>query len=429
MPQTIPLSILSTAGPSASYNASFDRPGDPEYLPNDHADEFQNMKPSWNKDLYLLLEQPTSSQAAFLVHVFTTFLISFSAVITVLETVPAFHSISGSFWFGLETTLVVLFTIEYIGRCIAHGTSWKRLFNWVFSFLGIIDLLGIMPYYIEVALQQDTSTLFRFTILRTFRLLRVFRPFRYNNTILLTIEVMYLSFRRSQHALLALAFFVVMVLVVFSTLLYFAERGTWDQTLGVFLNSDGDPSQFASIPAAGWFVIVTITTVGYGEITPRSFLGRLITLPLLVFGLLLIALPTFVLGREFSIVWEYMEEAQKTREQDEHIDPFHDPLASPLLASRRPPDMADATSLWRHAAEEVSRPRSSRVASTSNNAPGPQGSAAAPTESSGELRAQLAELRAKVEMQEEMLRRIMAAVEGRQAQYPDAGGQEGPRGS
>ena len=53
-----------------------------------------------------------------------------------------------------------------------------------------------------------------------------------------------------------------------------------------------------------------ITTVGYGEITPRSFLGRLITLPLLVFGLLLIALPTFVLGREFSIVWEYMSEAQ-----------------------------------------------------------------------------------------------------------------------
>ena len=132
MPQTIPLSRLSTAGPSAPYNASFDSPDDPEDLRNDHADEFQNMKPSWNKDLYMLLEQPTSSQAAFLVHVFTTFLISFSAVITVLETVPAFHSISGSFWFGLETTLVVLFTLEYIGRCIAHGTSWKRLFNWLF---------------------------------------------------------------------------------------------------------------------------------------------------------------------------------------------------------------------------------------------------------------------------------------------------------
>jgi hypothetical protein len=56
---------------------------------------------------------------------------------------------------------------------------------------------------------------------------------------------MYLSFRRSQHALLALGFFVAMVLIVFSTLLYFIERGTWDDTLGTFINTDGDPSQFA----------------------------------------------------------------------------------------------------------------------------------------------------------------------------------------
>lgn len=55
---------------------------------------------------------------------------------------------------------------------------------------------------------------------------------------------------------------------------------------------------------------LAITTVGYGEITPRSFLGRLITLPLLVFGLLLIALPSFVLGREFSLVWESMTRDQ-----------------------------------------------------------------------------------------------------------------------
>lgn len=62
------------------------------------------------------------------------------------------------------------------------------------------------------------------------------------------------------------------------------------------------PLQLTHLPA--------ITTVGYGEITPRSFLGRLITVPLLVFGLLLIALPTFVLGREFSIVWDLMKEHQ-----------------------------------------------------------------------------------------------------------------------
>lgn len=136
---------------------------------------------------------------------------------------------------------------------------------------------------------------------------------------------MLISIRRSRDALLALAFFVLMVLVVFSTLLYFAERGTWDEGLETFIDDDGQKSAFESIPAAAWFVLVSeccvhlvfslgllltslqaITTVGYGEIIPRSFLGRLITIPLLLFGLLLIALPSFVLGREFAIVWEEM---------------------------------------------------------------------------------------------------------------------------
>ncbi|TFK59198.1 voltage-gated potassium channel, partial [Pluteus cervinus] len=265
-----------------------------------------HIHPQWRRTLFALMEQPTSSSSAFLVHVLIISLIVLSALVTILETVPAFHSISVSVWFGFETSLVALFTVEYIVRCLAWSSTWMGLAKWVISFFGIIDLLSVLPYYIELLLGQDTSILFRFSILRMFRLLRVFRPFRYNNTILLTIEVMYLSVRRSQHALLAIAFFVVMVLTVFSTLLYFAERGTWDETLETFINNDGDPTSFQSIPAAAWFVLVTITTVGYGEITPRSFLGRLVTLPLLLFGLLFITLPSFVLGREFSIVWEKM---------------------------------------------------------------------------------------------------------------------------
>ncbi|KAF7978650.1 hypothetical protein HWV62_45162 [Athelia sp. TMB] len=144
-----------------------------------------------------------------------------------------------------------------------------------------------------------------------------------------TIEVMYLSVRRSKHALLAIGFFALLVVIIFSTLLYFAERGTWDTTLDTFINNDGDPTQFASIPAAAWFVIVTITTVGYGEITPRSFLGRLVTLPLLVFGLLLIALPSFVLGREFSLVWEKMTAETHVLDSDEPDSPLMSTTAAP----------------------------------------------------------------------------------------------------
>lgn len=214
---------------------------------------------------------------------------------------------------------------------------------------------------------------------------------------------MYLSIRRSHHALLALSFFIAMLLTVFSTLLYvvltapfapnrtslrryFVERGTWDDTLETFINADGDPSQFAVSPskteprvplltseydpivhtsssmvrvlfnpptcASFCFIYpcypgssssvslefahllaipnpftshscflsclqndttTAITTVGYGEITPRSILGRLITIPLLAFGLLLIALPSFVLGREFSIVWKQMTQHEVSR--------------------------------------------------------------------------------------------------------------------
>lgn len=289
---------------------SFDQPPDPITSP-------------WKRALFDLLESPTSSSSAFLVHFASTSLIVFSAVVTILETVPSFHSISPRVWFGLETSLVLLFTVEYSARFVAWSSSWISLAKWMFSFYGVIDMLAILPYYIEIMLQQDTSVLFRFSILRMFRLLRVFRPFRYNSTILLTIEVMYLAVRRSHHALLALSFFIAMVLTVFSTLLYFSERGTWDDNLETFINSDGDATQFQSIPAAAWFVLVTITTVGYGEITPRSVLGRLITVPLLAFGLLLIALPSFVLGREFSLVWEQMsDDGGITREHDSAVAAF-----------------------------------------------------------------------------------------------------------
>lgn len=217
-----------------------------------------------------------------------------------------------------------------------------------------------------------------------FRLLRVFRPFRYNNTLLLTIEVMYLSIRRSRHALLAIGFFAFFVVILFSTLLYFAERGTWDSTLDTFINSDGDPTQFSSIPAAAWFVIVTITTTGYGEMTPRSFLGRLITLPLLCFGLLLIALPSFVLGREFSLVWEKM-----TRDQSSTLDQSNSPAPSATQHPVYPPEPA------------MTSPRLQDLSNFKL------------AQNQTELSEQIDNLKAIVEMQGKMMNRLLDVIEGR----------------
>jgi potassium voltage-gated channel Shal-related subfamily D member 2 len=201
-------------------------------------EEVEWIHPPWKHSLHLLLEHPTSSPGATLIHILTTSLILLSALVTILETVPALRGVSGGgqIWFGIETSLVAIFTVEYIARCVAWSSTWLGLLKWMFSFFALTDLLSVLPYYIEILLHQDTSTFFRFSILRMFRLLRVFRPFRYvflsfsclslltyayryNHTILLTIEVMYLSVRRSQHALAAIGFFVVCVMSVWSTVL------------------------------------------------------------------------------------------------------------------------------------------------------------------------------------------------------------------
>ena len=100
-------------------------------LDNVDKENVDEIHPLWKRNLFLLLEHPASSQAAFLIHMFTTSIIIISAVITVLETVPAFHSIPASIWFGLETSLVVLFTVEYTARCIAHSNTWKGLLMWL----------------------------------------------------------------------------------------------------------------------------------------------------------------------------------------------------------------------------------------------------------------------------------------------------------
>ena len=109
-------------------------PVSPSNLVSQNTDEEDALaiQPLWKRSLYQLLEQPTSSPAAFVFHMFSTFLIILSAIITVLETVPAVHSISTRIWFGLETSIVALFTMEYAARCVAWSNTWSSLFYWMF---------------------------------------------------------------------------------------------------------------------------------------------------------------------------------------------------------------------------------------------------------------------------------------------------------
>ncbi|KAF8760874.1 Ion channel [Rhizoctonia solani] len=226
---------------------------------------------------------------AFVIHFFSTFLIAFSACVTTLETLPAFRSSSERVWFGIETALVALFTLEYGARCFAHSETWSQLWSWATSFFPILDLIAILPFYLLLILKFDMA----FASVST-----------------ISIQQYHSAYDRghvpSSQKIKRCSICIGVLRNDNVGGIFNPDRGTWDTTLEAFVNSDGDPTQFDSIPAAAWFVLVTITTVGYGDIIPRSFLGRLLSVPLLLFGLLLIALPSFVLGREFAAVWEYM---------------------------------------------------------------------------------------------------------------------------
>ncbi|TIC27852.1 voltage-gated potassium channel [Wallemia mellicola] len=351
---------------------------------SDPAESNEIRKP-WKKNLYQLLQEPNSSQGAFTIHICITLLIVIAAVLTILETIPSFRATDSRIWFGLETAIVAMFTIEYCARVAAHSDSWTMLWRWSKSFFALIDLASILPYYIEVSLHTDTVCLYyrrpNFSLTRYRQtssislyyvhsdfleylerldvgLLSLWLPsslFADSSKLLLTIEVMVLSFKRSADALFALSFLVCTLVALFATFLYFLERGSWDASLETFITSDGEPSSFDSIPAAAWFVLVTISTVGYGEVTPTTTIGRLITLPLLIFGLLLIALPSFVLGRNFSIVWDTVTSHQNVEatprrrnyvtvpssgfgvpSEPEPIFDAHNPYGSPTYATARP---------------------------------------------------------------------------------------------
>ncbi|RKP08934.1 hypothetical protein THASP1DRAFT_29278 [Thamnocephalis sphaerospora] len=284
----------------------------------------------WKRQFYLLMEDPSSSGAAFFVNVFVVLMIVLSAVIATVETIPKFRSGETPIWFALETAVVVLLALEFAARVFAHSDQSLRLIRFMLSPLSIIDFSVVLLYFVSYILGSDTTYVFRITILRLFRLFRVFRVYRHSSLLQathlgqLSIEVMIVAIKRSTDALSALLFFMLMTIIIFSSILYFAERGVWDDDRRMFLTSDGLASQFDSIPAVFWFVIVTITTTGYGDMVPQTFIGKVVAFPAMMIGILLIALPSIIVGRHFTIVWEAMKERQREVYRRERADTMNE---------------------------------------------------------------------------------------------------------
>lgn len=203
-------------------------------------------------------------------------LIVLSVLIVVFESVKPLSSIHPEFFISAEWFFTIIFTLEYLLRVYSHPQPMK----YISSFMGIIDLLAILPTYLGLFFDQTTFLL----TVRAFRLLRMFRILKLTRYISAADNL--ISAMKQSARKIIIFFEVVLVLVLFlGTIMYMIE---------------GERSGFSSIPQSIYWAIVTITTVGYGDIAPITVFGKLIAAVAMLTGYSIIAVPTGIITVEMG---------------------------------------------------------------------------------------------------------------------------------
>ncbi|XP_060519208.1 potassium voltage-gated channel protein Shaker isoform X2 [Cylas formicarius] len=290
----------------------------------------------FQRNVWLLFEYPESSQAARVVAIISVFVILLSIVIFCLETLPEFKhykvfntttngtkieedevpDITDPF-FLIETICIVWFTFELSVRFLACPNK-LHFFRDVMNF---IDIIAIIPYFITlatvVAEEEDTLNLPRapvspqdkstnqamsLAILRVIRLVRVFRIFKLSRHSK-GLQILGRTLKASMRELGLLIFFLFIGVVLFSSIVYFAEAGA-------------EQSFFKSIPDAFWWAVVTMTTVGYGDMRPVGVWGKIVGSLCAIAGVLTIALPVPVIVSNFNYFYHRETDQEEMQSQN-----------------------------------------------------------------------------------------------------------------
>ncbi|HEX2164269.1 MAG TPA: ion transporter [Thermoanaerobaculia bacterium] len=229
----------------------------------------------WRERLYVVVfEHGTPAGRAF--DLALLFLIVASVVAVVLESVPSFRARWGAELLAVEWGFTALFTAEYVLRLLVV----RRPAAYARSFFGVIDLLAVLPTYLRLLLPGSQVLL----TLRAIRLLRVFRVLKLGH-FLGEERVLVQALRASVRKIVIFLGAVLVIVLVTGALMYVVE---------------GPGTGFTSIPASVYWAIVTITTVGYGDIAPQTPLGRLLAALVMMLGYGIIAVPTGIVTVEMG---------------------------------------------------------------------------------------------------------------------------------
>ena len=260
-------------------------------------------KIEWQRRVWLLCEEPDSSIFAKVFAVISVICILISIINFCMETVPAFERPNclnvtrdngitykmlpnyTDVFFILESICVTWFTMEFILRIISCPN--KLLF--CKNIMNIFDVLAILPYFITLITISTASQCSNakksgsFIFIRVLRVFRVFKLSKHSQG----LRILGLTIKTSLRELGMFFFFLIVAMVIFSAAVYYAEQGQKDTRL-------------TSIPGAFWWAIVTMTTVGYGDVTPVGVWGKLVGALCVIAGVLTIALPVPVVVANFN---------------------------------------------------------------------------------------------------------------------------------
>lgn len=203
-------------------------------------------------------------------------LILLSVLTVILESVRSLREAYGVYFKAVEWTFTIVFTIEYLARLI----SAKNAKRYATSFFGIVDLVAIAPTYLTALFAVEHS----FTVVRALRLLRVFRIFKLTEYVG-EAAALRVAIQASIHKIIVFLLVVLAIVIIVGALMYQLE---------------GEANGFTSIPTAMYWAIVTVTTVGYGDISPKTVGGRILASMLMILGYGIIAVPTGIVTFEFA---------------------------------------------------------------------------------------------------------------------------------
>jgi voltage-gated potassium channel len=235
----------------------------------------QNINRNWRTTLHeIIFEADTKPGKWF--DVILILCIILSVFIVMLDSVASIKKEYGAFLYAVEWFFTILFTIEYILRLISVG----RPTRYATSFFGIVDLLAILPTYLSIIMPGSRFL----TVIRILRVMRIFRVLKLVQY-LAEAKVLTQALHASRRKITVFLFAVFTLVIILGSLMYVIET---------------EENGFTSIPRSIYWAIVTLTTVGYGDISPKTGLGQALAAVVMVIGYSIIAVPTGIVTAEIS---------------------------------------------------------------------------------------------------------------------------------